>query len=377
MPAKRPVAIDLFCGAGGMSLGFKQAGFRVVGAFDNEERHVRAYRRNFPETPAYNIDLRETTGDDLLRLLGSSAGEVDLVFGGPPCQGFSVGGKRALDDERNLLIYDFARLVRQIAPRYFVLENVQGLLLGHARSAVDSFVHRVRLGGYRVVEDIRALNAADFGVPQRRHRTFIIGCRSALPVPGYPNPTPIIDESGRPYSPVVRDAISDLPPVDRHEEFFCQDGFGGDLGAPTHYAKLMRGELKEPNDRFRIRAVNGNPLTGCLRTRHAPEIVERFRRTEPGTAEPISRYFRLCYDRVAPTIRAGTGDDHGRHTSPRPIHPEHPRCITVREAARLHSYPDWFQFDPTRWHAFRQIGNSVPPRLARCVGKSIQDAIHS
>ena len=181
MAPKRPVAIDLFCGVGGMSLGFKQAGFRVVGAFDSERRHVHAYKRNFPSASVHELDLRTATREDLFALADISSDQIDMVFGGPPCQGFSVGGTRALDDERNLLLYDFARLVRAIRPKYFVLENVQGLLIGHARAAADSFVRRVRLAGYRVVEDIQVLNAADYGVPQRRKRTFILGYQSGLP----------------------------------------------------------------------------------------------------------------------------------------------------------------------------------------------------
>ena len=131
MSSRKPVAIDLFCGVGGMSLGFKQAGFRVAAAFDEESRHVRAYKKNFKKSGAFSLDLRRIGGGELLKYV-ECRDEITLVFGGPPCQGFSVGGKRALDDERNRLIYDFARLVRQIQPKYFVMENVQGLLLGHS-----------------------------------------------------------------------------------------------------------------------------------------------------------------------------------------------------------------------------------------------------
>lgn len=375
MARNKPVAIDLFCGGGGMSLGFKQAGFRIAAAFDNERRHIRAYRANFSNTRANHVDLRHMSGDDLIEKAGLPNLNVDLVFGGPPCQGFSLGGKRSLDDERNLLVYDFVRLIRQIQPKYFVMENVRGLLVGHARLVVTSFCRRARRAGYQVIEPVRTLNAADFGVPQRRKRTFIIGCRADQLLPDYPAPSPIIDEQGVPYSPMVRDAICDLPTVECYEELFDRDNFKGELGQATHYAKLMRAEVKEESDGLPRRYRNGHALTGCLRTRHSAEVIERFRATEPGTAEPISRYIRLHYDRVAHTIRAGTGLDHGKHTAPRPIHPELPRCITVREAARLHSFPDWFRFDSTRWHAFRQIGNAVPPRLARCVAHSILDAL--
>ncbi len=365
-----PVALDLFCGVGGMSLGFKQAGFRIVGAFDHEQRHVNAYKKNFPSVPAICTDLRNETGESLLSVVGCEQG-IDMVFGGPPCQGFSMAGKRDLGDERNLLIFDFIRLVKQIRPKYFVMENVQGLMLGEARALLNSFVHRAHLAGYSTVKEVRALNAADFGVPQRRKRTFVIGYRSDLESPSYPDVTPIVDESGKPYSPTVRDAIADLPIIENHDELFQRDGFVGNLGEASHYARIMRGEVKESSDMLPTRKRNGKPLTGCLRTRHSEESIARFSDTLPGTSEPVSRFQRLDYHTLAPTIRAGTGSDRGSYMAPRPIHPEYPRCITVREAARLHSYPDWFEFDPTRWHAFRQLGNSVPPRLARCVALAV------
>jgi len=370
MGKSEPIAIDLFCGVGGMSLGFKQAGFRIIGAFDREQRHVNAYKKNFPSVPAICADLRHETGESLLGLVGCEQ-EIDVVFGGPPCQGFSMAGKRDLDDERNLLIFDFIRLVRQIKPKYFVMENVQGLMLGKAAVLLYSFVHRAHLAGYGTVKKVRALNAADFGVPQRRKRTFVIGYRSGLEPPSYPEATPIVDESGRPYSPTVRDAIADLPVIENYDELFEHDGFHGKLGQGSLYALIMRGEVQESSDMLAGRKRNGKSLTGCLRTRHSQESVARFDHTAPGTSEPVSRFHRLDYDSLAPTIRAGTGSDRGSHMAPRPIHPECPRCITVREAARLHSYPDWFEFDPTRWHAFRQIGNSVPPRMARFVAKRI------
>lgn len=370
MGKRKPIAIDLFCGVGGMSLGFKQAGFRIVGAFDKEERHVRTYKNNFPSTSAFCVDLRKETGQSLLSL-AECRQEVDLVFGGPPCQGFSMAGKRDLSDERNLLIFDFIRLVRQIRPKYFVMENVQGLMLGGAIKLLDSFVHRAHLAGYSIVKKVRALNAADFGVPQRRKRTFVIGYRSDLTAPNYPEAAPIVDESGKAYFPTVRDAIADLPVIEDREGLFTKDGFVGALGQASHYGRIMRGEVKESSDAFPRRKRNGEPLTGCLRTRHSEESIARFDSTQPGTSDPVSRFYRLDSDSVAPTIRAGTGSDRGSHMAPRPIHPEHPRCITVREAARIHSYPDWFEFDSTRWHAFRQIGNSVPPRLARFVGREI------
>ncbi len=369
------IAIDLCSGVGGMSLGFESAGFDVVAAFDLEERHVETYRSNFPRTRVAVLDIAEATGADIRRLARIGNRSIDVVFGGPPCQGFSPGGRRAADDPRNALILDFARLVRELNPKYFVLENVYGVLGHLGQTTIASFRRRIRRAGFDLVEPIRVLNAADFAVPQRRRRAFILGHRRGLTPPAYPDRCPLILPDGTECFPTVRDAISDLPDVDAFEHLFDADALSARLGEPSYYAQLMRCEVTEPQDRSKRRDGPQTELTGCFRTKHAEAVVKRFRRTEPGTAEPVSRYFRLEYDSIAPTLRAGTGVDHGRHTAPRPIHPEKPRCITVREAARLHSFPDWFRFHSTRWHAFRQIGNSVPPRLARCVAEMVSEVL--
>jgi DNA (cytosine-5)-methyltransferase 1 len=371
----RPISIDVFCGVGGMSLGFEQAGFDVVAAFDLESRHVETYRANFRHTKSFATDLSKTTGADLRRLAGVGNRTIDVLFGGPPCQGFSVGGKRDLNDRRNTLLHDFARLVRQIRPRYFVIENVEGLLLSHARPVLASFSRRVKRAGYKLVEPIQVLDAADFGVPQRRRRTFLLGCREELPPPTYPSAQGFRGDDGREYFPRVRDAIADLPEIELYDELFESDTIQTQLGAPSHYARLMRGEIVEDGDASAKRKWAAGAVTGCLRTRHSRSISRRFATTPPGEVEPVSRYHRLDWDGLAPTIRAGTGNDHGKHTAPRPIHPARARCITVREAARLHTFPDWFQFHPTRWHAFRQIGNAVPPRLARFVAAAVAEAL--
>jgi len=229
----------------------------------------------------------------------------------------------------------------------------------------------VKLAGYRVVEPIRVLNAADFGVPQRRWRTFVLGYRKdAVPIE-YPEPRGCIDDVGREFQPVVHDALCDLPVLEEYHELFETDTYSGTLETPmTPYARLMRAIITDPYDKSSPR-INGQGLTGCLRTRHSNETVRRFAQTIPGESEPISRYIRLDWNNVSPTIRAGTGVERGSHTAPRPIHPTVPRCISSREAARLHSIPDWFHFHGTRWHDFRQIGNSVPPLLARAVAGQI------
>lgn len=363
---RKPIAIDLFCGVGGMSLGFRQAGFSVRGAVDRDQRHTSIYLKNFPGARVANEDISQLDAADLRKLAGIGNRRVDVLFGGPPCQGFSVGGVRNPADARNDMIFEFARLVRELKPRYFVMENVGGLLSGRHADRVKSFLLRVRRAGFQVITPLRTLNAADYGVPQRRSRVFVIGYDRRLACPEYPHPWAITDENGSEYSPTVLDAIGDLPDVDRLASLFDKDGYEGSLGRPSHYAKLLRGEAKESGDRYSARART-SALMGCLRTRHDPKIVARFARTPLGARDPVSRFVKLDPDAKAPTLRAGTTIEFGKHTAPRPIHPTRPRCITVREAARLHGFPDWFRFHETRWHAFRQIGNSVPPRLARAV----------
>lgn len=377
MGGARPTSVDLFCGAGGMTLGFEQAGFDVLAAFDLEEFNIRTHRMNFPNTVAVVADLSKETGVSLRERARLGNQEVDVVFGGPPCQGFSLGGRKDLDDERNRLVYDFARLVRQLRPRYFVMENVKGFLSPHSRPVLRSFVRRIKLAGYEIVEPIRALNAAEYGVPQRRWRTFVLGYRKGEYPPSYPDPSDSVDVDGEPYKPLVRDAIGDLWVIDEFKELLDTDCFNGELPpAESDYARIMRGYLRSAHDLSLPRYWPSDGLTGCLRTRHSKKTAQRFAATAPGGAEPISRYIRLRWDDVSPTIRAGTGSDRGSHTAPRPIHPSSPRCITAREAARLHSIPDWFRLHGTRWHDFRQIGNAVPPFLARAVARSVFSALN-
>jgi DNA (cytosine-5)-methyltransferase 1 len=374
----RPTALEIFSGAGGMTLGFEQAGLDVLAAFDLEEVNVATHQANFPGTKAFPVDLSIQTGDSLRSLAKLNKVEIDVVFGGPPCSGFSFGGHQNVDDERNQLVFDFARLVRQLEPKYFVMENVKGLMSAHNRPILDSLVRRVKRAGYRIVEPIRVLNAAHYGVPQRRWRTFVLGYRNDMPPLEYPEPRGWRDASGNEFYPLVRDAISDLPSLEEHENLFASDTFAGYLDPPDNaYASLMRGKLLDKEDKSDRQQPNRNGLTGCFRTKHSKEIIHRFSRTAQGAAEPVSRYIRLAWNDVSPTIRAGTGSDHGSHTAPRPIHPKMPRCISAREAARLHSIPDWFCFHGTRWHDFRQIGNSVPPLLARAVAKNVVKALNS
>jgi len=238
------------------------------------------------------------------------------------------------------------------------------MLRNQYRGCLDSFKQMVGKVGYEVVEPIKVLDAKEFGVPQRRRRAFVIGFKRNLSEPSGPEPTSQTDDNCK-LTPVVLDAIGDLPEVSYYDELLANDRYYGELGKSSSYAKLLREN------------TNGKGLGGCLRTEHRLETVRRFEITSPGTCEKISRLQRLAPDGLAPTLRAGTGPNRGSFTAARPIHPFSPRCITTREAARLHSFPDWFEFHPTKWHGFRQVGNSVPPFLARAVAKKLFEAVSS
>lgn len=371
MKKKRPIAIDLFCGAGGMSLGFEQAGFDVAVALDDDPIHLDTYSANFPRCNTIRADISKIKGKDILSKAKLGKRDIHVLFGGPPCQGFSIIGKRRLDDPRNGLIFHFSRLIRELKPLYFVVENVEGLLLGKTSDILRSFIRRVKRAGYSVVEPIGCLDASNFGVPQRRRRLFILGYQKGLSAPELPAPSSINNGDGKMSDPCVWDAICDLPNIDDFEELLTSNVYYGPLGLPSDYASILRGDKRDREDRSQIRKLICNGLTGCLRTAHSLETIRRFRKTRPGNFEPISRFYRLAKEGLATTLRAGTGRSHGSFTAPRPIHPLYPRCITTREAARLHSFPDWFCFHPTKWHGFRQVGNSVPPLLARSVARSI------
>ena len=373
--AKRPVAVDLFCGVGGMSLGMEQSGFDVVAAFDSEQIHIDTYLKNFPSCDARCVDLSKVSGKQLRAESKIAKQPVALLFGGPPCQGFSTIGRRLPHDPRNQLLRHFARLIAELSPSYFVVENVEGLQFGTAEHALDKFVRSVEENSYEIVKPVRTLDAVEFGVPQRRRRIFILGYRAGLTAPQYPPPLHWFDLDGEIDAPVVWDAVGDLPKITRYKYLFETDGFKGNLGTPSNYARFLRGEAYDPDDYSRPPNRNGHGLTGCLRTLHSAKTINRFRQVEKGERDGISHFHRLNDRGYALTLRAGTGPERGSYMAPRPIHPFQDRCITVREAARLHSFPDWFYFHPTRWHGFRQIGNSVPPLLARAVAKAVAVAM--
>lgn len=367
MSKNRPIAVDLFAGCGGLSLGFEQAGFDIVAAVEIDPIHSAVHEFNFPYGKTICADVTKTSGEEIRRLAGLGETDIDVVIGGAPCQGFSLIGKRAFDDPRNFLVKHYVRLVSEMKPKYCVFENVKGLTVGKHVQFLNDLISELNNIGYRVHLPYRVLNAYEYGVPQDRKRLFLMASRKDMPEPSYPLPSTA--------RVTVKDAISDLPNADDYPALAFFDSVSVKWDTTLEYAKKLRGLQVDDQNFGYDRSFDRNVMTSSLTTRHTELTKSRFIATEQGSTEPNSRFLKLRWDGICNTLRAGTDSARGAFTSPRPIHPIYPRVITVREAARLHSYPDWFRFNKTKWHGFREIGNSVPPLLARAVGSSIMKAL--
>ncbi|MDZ8185573.1 MAG: DNA cytosine methyltransferase [Nostoc sp. ChiSLP02] len=368
---KRPIVIDLFAGAGGLSLGFEQAGFDVKAAVEIDPVHAVVHKFNFPHCVVLPCSITELTGKEIRERTGIGNQNIETIISGSPCQGYSYIGRRALDDPRNFLVKDFIRIVLELEPFYFVFENVKGLTVGKHKRFLSELIKTFSKNGYQIRLPWKVLNAADYGVPQRRERLFIIGAKKGFVLPQYPTPSTKLASSIFP-TPTCWDALGDLPEVEDFEELLFNDWVETQKWKnPSSYAQEMRC-LDDKSWYFGYRR-NWNPsvLTSSMRTNHSQISRARFLATEEGKKEPISHFFKLAKEGIANTLRAGTDAAHGAHTSPRPIHYSQPRCITVREMARLHGFPDWFRFHITKWHGARQVGNAVPPPLARAIAQEI------
>lgn len=368
------------------------AGFNVKCAVELDKFASEAHKKNFPECEVIERDITEVTGEMLLKSVEAEKGEVDIVIGGPPCQGFSLAGKRALDDVRNELLLEYARVVLEIMPRFFVMENVKGLLSFKSGDVLRDFINKLS-SFYSITMPVRVLNAADFGVPQNRERLFVLGVRSDLNhLVGYPDPTHIkpsdvrykydemyknhssrnLDELS--YCPTVADAISDLPNPNLYPKLIDGDTiknkeFG--IYYISEYAQTMRRIVVKNDDYSTPRPDwDRSTLTNTKRTKHEKRIYNEFLKLKEGESH-TSRRKKLNANGLSPTIRAGTKSDKGSYTALRPIHYKQPRVITVREAARLMSFPDWMVFHETKWHGFRLVGNAVPPLMAKAVATKI------
>ncbi|HEX3651371.1 MAG TPA: DNA cytosine methyltransferase [Rhizomicrobium sp.] len=376
----RPLGIDLFAGAGGMSLGFEQAGFDLAAAVEIDPIHCATHKFNFPNCTVVPRSVVGLSADEIRQTARIGDRKIAVVFGGPPCQGFSLIGQRCLDDARNRLVLEFVRLVAELDADSFVFENVKGLTLGPQRAFLAELIEAFAEVGYSVRIPPRVLNAACFNVPQNRERLIVLGAKKHLTLPDYPRPVTAIDPTNRNSSltpaPTCAEAIGDLPDADKYDYLFEQDeAFVAKWAKPSAYAAELR-LLTDNAWHFGYpRLWNPRVLTSSMRTGHTDISRRRFAETKPGEVEPISRFYRLSAAGLSNTLRAGTDAARGAFTSPRPIHHMYPRCITVREMARLHGFPDWFRLHRTKWHGARQVGNAVPPPLARAIARQVMRAL--
>lgn len=377
----RPLGIDLFAGAGGMSLGFEQAGFDVAAAVEIDPIHCAVHKFNFPNCAIIPQSVAGLSAKTVREQAGIGNKKIDVVFGGPPCQGFSLIGHRALDDSRNRLVLEFVRLVAELDATTFVFENVKGLTVGRHKAFLEELVEAFGAAGYSVRMAPQVLNAAAFGVPQSRERLILFGAKKGHSVPQYPDrqtkyPGMKGGEASLPLGPTCGDALGDLPDAEEYEFLLESDEvFVAKWKRPGPYAAELRALTDDAWHFGYMRAWNPKALTSSIRTSHSEISRRRFAETEPGTVEPISRFFRLSESGISNTLRAGTDSARGAFTSPRPIHYAYPRCVTVREMARLHGFPDWFRLHSTKWHGARQIGNAVPPPMARAIAAQVMHAI--
>ena len=282
---------------------------------------------------------------------------------------------------RNNLVSEFVRIVSELKAKSFVFENVKGLTVGNYKKFLHELVSAFDAAGYTIHLPWQVLNAAHYGVPQHRDRLFLMGAGKRVKAPEYPKPisTPadgrkFID--GLPPSPTVADAINDIPDADRFLTLNRSDSVKTtSYSKPLAYASELRCLTNDAWHYGYVREWRSDLLTSSARTEHTEISKRRFSETPQGETEPISRFYRLSGAGISNTLRAGTDGSRGAFTSPRPIHYKHDRCITVREMARLHGFPDWFRFNVTKWHGARQIGNAVPPPLARTVATQIMKAL--
>lgn len=381
--SSRPTAIDLFAGAGGMSLGFEQAGFDVIAAVELDPIHAAVHHFNFPYATTLASSVVGLDARSIVERHSNAncKNGVDVVCGGAPCQGFSLIGQRMLDDPRNLLVRQFVRLVVDLDAKYFVFENVKGLTVGKHQKFLRLLISEFEECGYEVTQPWRVLNAKNYGVPQHRERFFLLGGKAGLPLPEYPavqtaDEPDLFSASSVRAIPSCRDALEDIPDCMRFAELMTMDSTRvADWNPSSCFAKEMHCMTDGCWHFGYPRKWDSTLLTSSMQTAHTDISRRRFRETKHGQVEPISRFFKLSPSGQSNTLRAGTDSARGAFTSPRPIHYMHDRCVSVREMARLHGYPDWFRFHVTKWHGARQIGNSVPPPLARAVASSVIRAL--
>ena len=345
--------IDLFSGCGGSALGFMHAGFSVRVAVDNDSLASESFRLNFPECTVITSDITYLSGKELLKAGGFRDGREVVLIGCPPCQGFSNARKisQRLTDPRNMLVYEFLRIVEEIRPFALVMENVAGLLKGAGKPIFLQIIQRLHDVGYQTVYDV--INTANYGVPQKRRRLVLLGTNKPdlrLTLPNKTNSNPQLSEKLPPWK-TVRDTIFNLPPI-KAGEVYCDD--------TLH----ISAKLSEIN----LNRLKNTPSDGGDRTSWPEDLFLDCHRSIDGYKDV---YGRMKWDSPAPTITGGcVMISKGRFG-----HPEQNRAISLREAARLQTFPDSFNFRGNIGQIAKQIGNAVPPLLAKRIADALLQSI--
>lgn len=340
----------MFSGCGGLSLGFQNAGYEVVLGIDNDKAALETFSKNHPGSKGANVDLfAKDAINQISDLLDGR--RVDVIVAGPPCQGFSLTGPRKFDDPRNKLYLRVFDAVRQFAPKAFVIENVRGMASLYNGQVKDEIIRRFTALGYNVVW--RVLCAADYGVPQLRYRLVFVGIHKDLGQFEFPSPT--VDKD---HYIGCRDAIGDLPAL--------TDNLGSDIAAYgqapfSDYQRLMRGTI--------------NTLHNHVGTKHTDYVKSvialvppggNYKDLPPGVGN--TRKFHVAWTRYHPDKPSNTIDTgHRNH-----FHYKYNRVPTIREFARLQSFPDSFIFYGTKTQQNRQVGNAVPPLLGQAIAEQLK-----
>lgn len=342
--------LDLFCGPGGFATGFELAGFRTLVGLDHHAPSLATYQRNHPRAKTILNDIRAVETEEIHRLLEGQ--RVDVISAGVPCEGFSMSNRNRTKfvDERNFLFLEFLRVAASLLPPFVVLENVSALTR-HS----DGFYKREIENGMRdlgYVVESRVLDASNFGVPQRRKRVFFVGRK-----PGWgfdwPRPTHGPGLGLQPFITVWQ-AIGDLPPLESDQS---RDHYDDDI-VPSEYARMMRGQQVD--------------LINHQAPKHPAATIARIEQTPPG--EPMYSGFkqriRLHPDRISPTVVSG-----GVRPQFAYGHPTQPRGLSIRERARLQSFPDWYFFEGGIVQGRVQTGDAVPPLLAAAIAGQIRASL--
>lgn len=365
--SKEWTAIDLFCGAGGLSEGFRQSGFHVLAGNDFDDAAGETFKLTHKGATFLGGPVEKITAPQLLKAAGLIKGELDCLVGGPPCQGFSVyNHQRGMHDERSHLFKDYLRLVSGLRPGWVVLENVTGILSAGGGEAVTAITERLNALGYYV--EHKVLKAEEYGVPQERRRVVFIGNRLGLPII-WPEPT---HGAGKLPFVTIRDAISDLPKLANGEELSVSSY---SQKAKSSYQLMLReGSTKIYNHAApKLSTVNMErmlhiPQGGSWRDIPIHLLPEGMKRAH--RSDHTKRYGRMSWRGQSCTILTKCDIHWGAY-----IHPEQDRSISVREAARLQSFPDWFEFKGSKTEQYVQVGNAVPPLLGRQIALSIKDSM--